>query len=40
MRTYSRSRGDHLTGVARRLMTDRHTRPEVVRALAELARQQ
>ena len=40
LRTYSRGRGEHLTAVARRLMTDRHTRPEVVRALGELARQQ
>jgi len=40
MRSYSRTRGVHLTDVARRLLTDRHTRPEIVRALAELARQQ
>ena len=40
MRSYSRTRGEHLTDVARRLLTDRHTRPEIVRALAELARQQ
>ena len=38
LRAYSRTRGEHLTDVARRLMTDRHTRPETVRALAELAR--
>ena len=40
LRTYSRGRGEHLTDVARLLMTDRHTRPETVRALGELARQQ
>ena len=39
MRSYSRTRGVHLTDVARRVLTDRHTRPEIVRALAELARQ-
>lgn len=38
MRSYSRIRGEHLTAVARRLMTDRHTRPELVRGLAELVR--
>ena len=38
MRTYSRMRGEHLTDVARRLMRDRYTRPELVRAMAELAR--
>jgi hypothetical protein len=40
LRTHSRMRGEHLTDVARRLMRDRHTRPEVVRALMELARGQ
>jgi len=38
MRSYSRIRGEHLTAVARRLMTDRRTRPEIVRAMAELVR--
>jgi len=37
MRTHSKSRGEHLTEVARRLMRDRHTRPGLVSALAELA---
>ena len=36
MRSYSRHRGEHLTAVARRLMTDRHARPEIVRAMADL----
>lgn len=40
LRAYSRSRGEHLTDVARRLMRERHTRPEIVRALSELARDQ
>lgn len=40
IRSHSRSRGEHLTDVARRLMRDRHTRPELVRALTELARGQ
>lgn len=38
MRSYSHIRGEHLTAVARRLMSDRHTRPEMVRAMAELVR--
>jgi GAF domain/ANTAR domain len=38
MRTYSRMRGEHLIDVARRLMRERHTRLELVRAMAELAR--
>ncbi|MGY4712840.1 GAF and ANTAR domain-containing protein [Mycolicibacterium sp. CBM1] len=37
LRTYSRTRGEHLTDVARRLMRDRHSRPEMVRAMRELA---
>lgn len=37
LRTHSRARGEHLTDVARRLMRDRHTRPELIRALTELA---
>ncbi len=40
IRTYSRMRGEHLTDVARRLMRDRYTRPELVRALTELAHSQ
>lgn len=37
MRTYSRTNRQHLTDVARRLMRDRHTRPELVRAMAAMA---
>ena len=37
MRSYARANGEHLTDVARRLMTDRHTRPALVGALAEFA---
>ncbi|OBG30513.1 GAF and ANTAR domain-containing protein [Mycobacterium sp. 852002-51057_SCH5723018] len=36
LRTYARARGEHLTDVARRLMTDRHSRPALVADLAEL----
>ncbi|WP_319434886.1 GAF and ANTAR domain-containing protein [Mycobacterium sp. RTGN5] len=39
IRTHSRLRGEHLTDVARRLMRDRYTRPDLVRALKDLARQ-
>jgi hypothetical protein len=38
MRSYSRTQGEHLTAVARRLMTDRHARPQLVRAMADLVR--
>jgi GAF domain-containing protein len=37
LRTYARANGQHLTDVARRLMTDRAARPELVAALSELA---
>jgi GAF domain-containing protein len=37
LRTYARARGEHLTDVARRLMTDRYSRPILVPDLAELA---
>lgn len=37
LRTYSRSHGEHLTEVARRLMTDRQARPQVLTAIAEFA---
>jgi hypothetical protein len=37
LRTYARTHGDHLTDVARRLMTDRQSRPELLAAIAELA---
>jgi hypothetical protein len=40
IRTHSRISGEHLTEVARRLMRDRYTRPELVRSLKELARSQ
>ena len=35
MRAYSRANGEHLTDVARRLMTDRHARPVLVASIAE-----
>jgi hypothetical protein len=37
LRTYARDSGEHLTDVARKLMTDRYSRPMLVAALAELA---
>lgn len=37
LRHYSRAQGQHLTDVARRLMRDRHARPELIRALAVMA---
>ena len=37
LRTYSRISSEHLTDVARRLMTDRHSRPALVAAMSELA---
>ncbi|MGB9224330.1 GAF and ANTAR domain-containing protein [Mycobacterium sp.] len=37
LRTYSRDSGEHLTDVARKLITDRYSRPLLVAALAELA---
>ena len=36
LRTYARAKGEHLTDVARRLMTDRHSRPVLVAEFAEL----
>jgi GAF domain-containing protein len=36
LRTYARANGDHLTEVARRLMTDRYSRLLIVAELAEL----
>jgi GAF domain-containing protein len=36
LRTYARDHGDHLTDVARRLMTDRYSRLLIVAELAEL----
>jgi GAF domain-containing protein len=37
LRTYSRTRGEHLTEVARRLMTDRHSRPALLAAISDFA---
>ncbi len=37
LRAYSRANGEHMTDVARRLMTDRNARPVVVSAIAEFA---
>jgi GAF domain/ANTAR domain len=37
LRSYARARGDHLTDVARRLMTDRQARPALLAAIAEFA---
>jgi GAF domain-containing protein len=38
LRTYGHSRGEHMTEVARRLMTDRNSRPALLEAMSELAR--
>ena len=35
LRSYARTNGEHLTDVARRLMTDRHARPVLVSAIGE-----
>ncbi|MGX9789788.1 GAF and ANTAR domain-containing protein [Mycobacterium sp. MMS18-G62] len=37
LRDYAHALGDHLTDVARRLMTDRRARPELLAAIAEFA---
>ena len=37
LRTYARANGEHLTDVARRLLTDRYSRPMLVGELAEFA---
>ena len=37
LRAYARDSGEHLTDIARRLMTDQYSRPMLVTALAELA---
>lgn len=37
MRTYARNSGEHLSDVARRLITERHGRPSLLAALTELA---
>jgi len=38
LRQYSRAKGEHLTDVARRLMTDRHSRPVLIAAMADFAK--
>lgn len=38
LRTYARESGQHLTDVARLLMTDRSARPELIAALSDLAK--
>jgi GAF domain-containing protein len=38
LRTHSRSHGEHMTEVARRLMTDPNSRPALLEAMSELAR--
>ncbi|GAB3217069.1 GAF and ANTAR domain-containing protein [Mycolicibacterium hippocampi] len=35
LRAYSRARGEHLTEVARRLITDRHSRPVLIASITE-----
>ena len=37
LHSYARTNGDHLTDVARRLMTDRHSRPVLIAAISEFA---
>jgi len=37
LRTYARTHGEHLTEVARRLLTDRHSRPVLLAAMSDLA---
>jgi hypothetical protein len=37
LRSYARANGEHLTDIARRLMTDRHSRPVLIAALSEFA---
>jgi GAF domain-containing protein len=37
LRNYARTHGDHLTEIARRLMTDRQARPALLAALSEFA---
>jgi hypothetical protein len=37
LRSYARADGEHLTDIARRLMTDRHSRPVLLAALSEFA---
>jgi AmiR/NasT family two-component response regulator len=37
LRSYARQHNQHLTRVARRLMTEPHSRPEMLAALAQLS---
>ncbi len=37
LRSYAHANGEHLTDVARRLMTDRFARPVLIAAIAEFA---
>ena len=37
LRTYARTNGEHLTEVARRLMTERQARPALLAAISEFA---
>ena len=37
LRTYARTHNEHLTDVARRLVTDRHSRPVLLAAISEIA---
>jgi hypothetical protein len=37
LRSYARANGEHLTDVARRLITDRHSRPVLIAAISEFA---
>ena len=37
LRSYAQANGEHLTDVARRLMTDKHSRPVLVAAISEFA---
>jgi hypothetical protein len=37
LRSYARANGEHLTDVARRLMTDRHSRPVLIAAISKFA---
>jgi AmiR/NasT family two-component response regulator len=39
LRTYARSSREHLTDVARRLMTERHSRQTLLAGIAEIAAQ-
>lgn len=38
LRAYSHARGEHMTDVARRLMTDRHARPVLIASISDFAK--